>query len=376
MFPPQLTPEEEAQVSLSNPDVVTKYKAAARIVNQAIAAIVAAAKPGTLVTDLCDLGDTFMNDAVAKEFKGKDEENKPVEKGIAVPTCISVNHCVGHWSPVESAQTLKDGDVVKIDLGCHIDGFASQAGHTFVVGASKVTGREADVMQCAKDCYEAAARLIKPGAFVDDVPPVLEKIAKHYGVSHVEGVMTNQMNRFIIDSGKVILNRPSDNPEQQFQNAMFEEGEVYAIDVIVSTGSGKPKMIDEKETTVFKRNYGHLDLKVKASRQLISQIDKRFPTMLFSLRNLDGGIDTKVKLAVQDLSRSGMITHFPVTWEKEGEQVAQVKGTFLLMPNGSDRLNSFPQDQVVESDKKATLDDEVKALLSTSLKPKKKKNKA
>ena len=59
-----------------------------------------------------------------------------------------------------------------------------------------------------------------------------------------------------------------------------------------------------------------------------------------------------------------------------GEQVAQVKGTFLLMPNGSDRLNSFPQDQVVESDKKATLDDEVKALLSTSLKPKKKKNKA
>ena len=41
MFPPQLTPEEEAQVSLSNPDVVTKYKAAARIVNQAIAAIVA-----------------------------------------------------------------------------------------------------------------------------------------------------------------------------------------------------------------------------------------------------------------------------------------------------------------------------------------------
>lgn len=371
-----MTPEEEEMESLSNPDVVTKYKAAAKIVNQAIAAIVAAAKPGTLVTDLCDLGDKFMNEAVARDFKGKDDEGNPVEKGIAVPTCISVNHCVGHWSPVESSQTLKDGDMVKVDLGCHIDGFASQAAHTFVVGASKITGRDADVMQCAKDCYEAAARLIKAGGYVDDVPPVLEKIANHYGCAHVSGVMTNQMNRFIIDAGKVILNRPSSNPDEQVTNAMFEEGEVYAIDVIVSTGTGNPRLMDEKETTVFKRNHGHLDLKVKASRQLISQIDKRFPTMLFSLRNLDGEIDSKVKLAIRDLSRIGMISHFPVTWEKEGEQVAQVKGTFLLMPNGSDRLNSFPQDQVVESEKKATLDDEVKAMLSTSLKPKKKKSKS
>lgn len=186
--------EEEENESLSNPDVVTKYKAAGKIVNQAIATVQAAAKPGTLITDLCDIGDKFMTEAVAKEFKGKE-----VEKGIAVPTCISVNHCVGHFSPVQSTQTIKDGDMVKIDLGCHIDGFASQAAHTFVVGASKVTGREADVMQCAKDCYEACARMIKPGNCVDDVPPMLEKIAKHYGCSHVAGVMTNQMQRFIID---------------------------------------------------------------------------------------------------------------------------------------------------------------------------------
>jgi hypothetical protein len=64
-----------------------------------------------------------------------------------------------------------------------------------------------------------------------------------------------------------------------------------------------------------------------------------------------------------------------VTWEKEGEKVAQVKGTFITMPNGNDRLNGFPG-QAVESLQKASLPEDVKALLSTSLKPKKKKKKS
>lgn len=68
-------------------------------------------------------------------FKNK----KEMKKGIAFPTCISVNNCVCHFSPLrtESDVKLADGDVVKIDLGAHIDGFIAVAAHTLVVGASK-----------------------------------------------------------------------------------------------------------------------------------------------------------------------------------------------------------------------------------------------
>ena len=373
----------ERQELLSNPDVVTKYKAAAKIVNEAIVAIVDAAKAGTLITDLCDLGDKFISEEAGKLFKkAKDEKKSALARGVAVPTCISVNNCVGHWTPVDPetvVQTLKEGDMVKVDLGCHIDGYVSQAAHTFVVGATKVSGRDADVMQCAKDCYEAAARLIRPGNRVNDVPPMLAEIARHYACSHVSGVMSNSMNRFVIDQGKMILNRNPTNPEERMENAVFEEGEVYSIDLIVSTGDGLPRLVDEKETTVFKRNWGTYHLSMKSSRQLLSQIDNRFSMMLFSLRNLEGGAaaanDTKVKMAIRELTKGQMIAPFPVTWEKEGEKVAQVKGTFITMPNGNDRLNGFPG-QAVESDKKASLPEDVKALLSTSLKPKKKKKKS
>lgn len=58
-----------------------------------------------------------------------------------MPTCISVNNIVCHYSPLKSETpvTLNDGDVVKVDLGAHIGGYMSTAAHTVVVGASKVT---------------------------------------------------------------------------------------------------------------------------------------------------------------------------------------------------------------------------------------------
>ena len=74
-----------------------------------------------------------------------------MDKAIAFPTCVSVNHCVEHYCPTKEDQTaLKDGDVVKIDLGVHIDGCIALVGHTTVASGdgAQVTGRKADVI-CA-----------------------------------------------------------------------------------------------------------------------------------------------------------------------------------------------------------------------------------
>jgi methionine aminopeptidase len=42
---------------------------------------------------------------------------------------------MGHYSPcADDSTTLKNEDIVKIELGAHIDGYAASAGHTIVVG--------------------------------------------------------------------------------------------------------------------------------------------------------------------------------------------------------------------------------------------------
>ena len=60
--------------------------------------------------DLCKMGDAYILEAVGALYK----KNKDMKKGVAFPTCVSVNECVCAFSPMESTQTLAAGDLVKM----------------------------------------------------------------------------------------------------------------------------------------------------------------------------------------------------------------------------------------------------------------------
>lgn len=102
---------KETVTDLSNSDVVTKYKAAADIVNKTLAGVILQCVEGKTPYEICDFGDTVIVHQCASVFK-----SKKMDKGIAFPTCISVNECVGHFSPLkeEGGEPLKKGDVVKM----------------------------------------------------------------------------------------------------------------------------------------------------------------------------------------------------------------------------------------------------------------------
>ncbi len=66
---------------------------------------------------------------------------------------------------------LAADDIVKIDLGAHIDGFIVLAAHTVIVGQDAATaeavatGRRAAVINATYTAAEVAAKLIKNGKF-------------------------------------------------------------------------------------------------------------------------------------------------------------------------------------------------------------------
>ncbi|KIZ00762.1 hypothetical protein MNEG_7198 [Monoraphidium neglectum] len=370
---------EEQELDLSNSDVVTKYKAAAEICNKAISAAVEASKDGAKVVDVCRIGDDVITKEVQNIFKGK-----KFEKGIAFPTCVSVNSVVGHFSPAtDDTTTIKDGDLVKIDLGCHIDGWIATQATTIQVAAggvaTPITGRAADVVAAARTAFDVAIRLIKPGKKVSEVSDKLVKAVEPFGCQLVEGVLTHDLKQYVIDGNKVVLNRPS--PDQKVEEAEFEPNEVYAIDIVVSTGEGKPKVLDDKETTVYKRALDvEYKLKMKASRLVLGAISKKFPMLPFTLRALSEGegedvseLKKQLRLGLVECLTHGLLHPYPVLHEKGGELVAQIKGTVLLMPNGSDKITVAPQ-QPVETEKKVE-DAELLKLLNTGLKTNKKKKK-
>lgn len=69
--------------------------------------------PGADIATVCNTIDAMIEDEVRKTYNSKKSKN--LERGIAFPTCISVNSVMGHYSPLldESTQ-LQDGDVAKM----------------------------------------------------------------------------------------------------------------------------------------------------------------------------------------------------------------------------------------------------------------------
>ncbi|CAF0965359.1 unnamed protein product [Rotaria magnacalcarata] len=351
--------------------VVTKYKMASEITQRILREVIDRCVPGASVKDTCIYGDKRLEEETARVFK----KDKDVKKGIAFPTCLSINNYICHFSPLVSDpdMILKDDDVVKIDLGCHIDGYVAVVAHTIIVGATrekKVTGRRADCILAAYYAAEAALRLIKPNENNMAVTEMTDRIANVFHCKPVEGMMSYQMSRGIIDGEKKIYQNPTEMQKRDIEKQDFALHEVYAVDVLMSSGEGKPRETDIR-TTVYKKKDFIYQLRMKSSRVFLSEVEKRFSLMPFTLRHFED--EKRARMGVIECAKHDLVEPYPVYQEKDGEFVAEFKFTLLLMPSGQMKITGLPIDlDLYESEYK--MDGDIKQLLTSSTQ-KKKKNK-
>ena len=193
-------------------------------------------------------------------------------------------------------------------------------------------------------------------------------MAEAYKCSPVEGVLSHQMKKHVIDATKVVINKQT--TEQQVKEAVFENNDVFAVDLVMSTGEGKPKQHEDR-TTVFKRDLEQkYSLKMKTSRAFFSEVNARFPTLPFTLRA--GKDERSWKMGVVECKNHGMFVEYPVLHEKPDELVAQVKFTALLLPSGNVvRITGGPAP--LATSEYAVEDPALNDLLAQTADPKKKK---
>ena len=126
----------------------------------------------------------------------------------------------------------------------HIDGFIALAAHTIVVGASAdkpVEGRAADVILAAYNAIQGAYRTLRPGTVNTEATKVVHKVSEIFHCNPLEGVLSHELKKHLIDGNNVIINK--ETFEQKVEEREFQVNEVYGLDVIVSTGEGKPKEV-------------------------------------------------------------------------------------------------------------------------------------
>jgi curved DNA binding protein len=377
----------EAQQPAEKPRLIseadmTKYKAAGDIVNDVMKKLISLCVEGAKIIDLCIEGDKIIEEATGGVYN-KSVKGVKVSKGIAFPTCISVNNAVAHFSPLASdplaSQALAKDDVVKVHIGAHIDGFAAVSAETIVIGASEanpVTGRRADVLKAAWHAAEIAMRVMKVGNKNWAVTDAVAKAAAAWDCKPVEGMLSCQQSQNVIDGKKRIILNPTEAQRRDTEAITFAEDEVYGIDILVSSGEDGKARIEESRTSVYQKEGSvTYQLKMKNSRAVFSEMQKKAGAFPINIRVLED--EKRARLGLQEAVSHNLVKPYEVIYTPSSTFVAAFHFTIALPPAGPLMITHPPvwyKPELVKTGKELE-DEELKGLLTKSLRDSKKKKK-
>lgn len=242
----------------------------------------------------------------------------------------------------EAETTLKAGEPVKIQLGAQIDGFGAIVCDTVIVqpksdGEKTLTGRPADLLLATYWANELLLRLMLPPGLLaqgtdeekkkaqaqkpysqSKITQLLDKVAKSYDCSLVENTTCWLFDRNEIESKKKIILAPGEGVKGE---GLPEVGEAWGIEVGLSIGNGKVKTLPNRPT-LHRRTTTTYGLKRDTSRKTLSEVQKRFGTFPFSLRQLDD--ERAGKVGVVECVRGGVIRQYEVIGSTDGEPVSRL----------------------------------------------------
>ena len=239
--------EEYKKTFITDNSILDKYQSASEVADRALEFVVAKCVTGADIASICEEGDNFLEEELKKVYCGK--KTKKLERGIAFPTCICPNEISTNFSPLkDESQELVDGDVLSIDLGCHIDGYFGHAGTSIVVGTGKVTGELANLIVAGQTALNAAIRTTLAGKTNEDVTKVIADVAEQFGVVPLEGAYSHKHRKHVVDEQEVVMNKHI--PERKVETYEFKAGDVFGLDVYFCTGEGKARLTEHR-TTVY-----------------------------------------------------------------------------------------------------------------------------
>lgn len=83
-------------------------------------------------------------------------------------------------------------------------------------------------------------------------------------------MLSHQLKQFKIDGEKTIIQNPTKAQKKEHEKCDFENYEVYAMDVLISTGEGMGKELDTK-VSIYKKTEENYLLKLKTSRMFFAE---------------------------------------------------------------------------------------------------------
>ncbi|MCO5239773.1 MAG: type I methionyl aminopeptidase [Chitinophagaceae bacterium] len=193
------------------------------------------ARPGMTTKQLDDYGAKILSDFGARSAPY-------LTYGFPGCTCISVNNEFCHGIP-SGNKTLKEGDLVNIDVSAELDGFWSDNGSSFVLGAD--INQHQKLINASKQILHKAVYAIKGGTRISDIGHLIETEAKKRGYKVIKNLTGHGVGRSLHEEPGEIANY-----RDRFNPARFRKNAVVAIETFISTTSTHAKTLNDGWTMV------------------------------------------------------------------------------------------------------------------------------
>jgi len=161
-------------------------------------------------------------------------------RGYAHTSCISINHVVCHGIPGE--RTLKDGDIVNIDLTSVVDGWHGDSSRMYLVGDVSLKARR--LVDVTYECLMLGIEQARPGNRLGDIGHAIQQHAERHRYSVVRDFVGHGVGLVYHDAPDVLhYGRPGTGPE-------LKPGMIFTIEPMINAGKPDVKMLDDGWTAV------------------------------------------------------------------------------------------------------------------------------
>ncbi len=161
-------------------------------------------------------------------------------RGYAHSCCISINHVVCHGIPSE--KTIKDGDIVNIDVTPLLDGWHGDTSRMYLAGDVSLKARR--LVDVTYECLMIGIEQAKPGNRVGDIGAAIQAYAESFRYGVVREFCGHGLGRLFHDAPEVVhAGRPGTGP-------LLKPGMFMTIEPMINLGKPPVKLLADGWTAV------------------------------------------------------------------------------------------------------------------------------
>jgi len=166
------------------PAEIERMARAGAVVADTLALIGERARPGISTQELDELADEFIRSrGGVATFKGY--------RGYPASICTSPNDMVVHGIP--GLYTLREGDLLSVDVGVTLDGFVADSAYTFPIG--EVSPEAERLLEGCQAALAAGIDQCRVGNRLSDISHAIQRVTEEHGFSVVRSLVGHGVGR-------------------------------------------------------------------------------------------------------------------------------------------------------------------------------------